>query len=147
MAGKPNPFLVEPWRYVKNFRVPLPPSTNHGYRLGLHGSRPVLVKTEALRTWEDVVACHVRPWLPPRQTPLFLTVTLHLPPKQLRTTDVDGPIKFIVDAIVGKRRDQWLDELQVIKQPTDEAWGWANVQVGPFVPWAERAKLGVADGR
>lgn len=88
------------------FILPLPPSQNHAYMPRAGGGR---YKSDVLRAWEDEAALEVRGWEPPKHTPLSISIDLVVPANKLRTTDLDGLLKFAIDATVGKRRDAWVD--------------------------------------
>jgi Holliday junction resolvase RusA-like endonuclease len=100
---------------MPTFRLPLPPSSNHGYKLALHGGHPALVKTLELERWESAAAAVLGPWRAPARVPLKVSIALVYPAGDLRRYDLDGPIKFLIDALVSRRRDQWVDELTVCK--------------------------------
>jgi Holliday junction resolvase RusA-like endonuclease len=101
---------------VASFVLSLPPSTNHAYLPRSGGGR---YKSDLLRAWEDEAALVLRGWEPPTHTPLAVHVLLVVPRNKLRTADIDGYLKAALDAIVGKRRDAWVDELLVDKRPVE----------------------------
>ncbi len=109
---------------MATFTLPLPPTTNAGYKTGSryeHGrwvSR--IMKTDRLIAWEDEARFIVRQWEPPRGVPLIVRVTLQVRRGFLRRMDIDGTLKFLVDLVVGKRRDQWIDRLEVSKVEGDD---------------------------
>ncbi|MFH0899055.1 MAG: hypothetical protein V2A73_00355, partial [Pseudomonadota bacterium] len=116
---------------MPTFRVPLPPSANHGYAIAARFSRKRgwharMMKTEVLEEWEGKVGEIVGGWVPPKRARLAVQITLALPRAMLRRRDMDGPVKYLIDATVGRRCDQWIDRLEVVKTVGD---GWAEVNV------------------
>lgn len=107
-------------------RIPLPPTTNHAYKLALIHGRPALVKTDALRAWEQGARVITGGWEYMAHTRLAVAIRLEVPAGNLRRSDIDGYLKALIDVVVGKRADQWVDELHVTKAPGD---GWATVEV------------------
>ncbi len=117
---------------IRTVRLSLPPTTNHAYKIAARWSAKkgrlcaVMVKTPALIAWEkgaDKVVGRLD--LPPR-TPLMVTIRLELTRQDLRRHDLDGYIKPLLDATVGRLRDQWIDGLVVNKCLGD---GWATVRI------------------
>lgn len=104
-------------RYCGAFCLPLPAQgLNHGYVLG----RGRIYKSPELVAWEQEVALlHVRDWTPPKRTPLQVGIMLMVPAKKLRQVDADGYVKCLVDAVVGKRRDAWVDRIYLEKVAAD----------------------------
>lgn len=100
---------------MPRFVLSLPPNQNHGYVLG----QGHIYKSAALRAWEDEAALVVGQWTPPKHIPLVVTIALLVPRPLLRKVDADGMVKFVVDAVVGKRRDAWVDQIGVWKTATD----------------------------
>lgn len=98
------------------FELALPPTANHGYRATAINGRAQVYKSQDLRVWEQASALAVRGWEPPKHRPLSVRVIVYLPANQLRTADLDGWLKAIVDAVVGKRRDQWVDVIYAEKR-------------------------------
>jgi Holliday junction resolvase RusA-like endonuclease len=114
------------------FHLPLPPSTNSGYKQGVRYSQKKgryvarMMKTERLQLWEEEARLRVGAWAPPPRVPLRVSITLHLSPALLRRRDIDGMQKFLIDQVVGPRRDQWIDELVVRKESGAD---WAEIVV------------------
>ena len=112
---------------MPTFRVSLPPSSNAGYKLGIRYRRDkhtgelkqmsTMMKTDRLIGWEEEVQWTIRGWTPPPRTPLAVTIRLSMPRADLRRRDIDGMHKYLIDQVVGKRRDQWVDSLIIVKQP------------------------------
>lgn len=132
---------------MATFRLSLPPTSNHAYKVATRpmsgaeiaarlqrgkrrglGVRSRMVKTEILEAWEVSAAKVVGAWVPPARTPLAVLIVLELPPTLHRKSDVDGYIKHLVDCTVGRRRDQWVDRLVVVRRRGE---GWATVEVSP----------------
>ena len=116
---------------MPTFRLDLPPSANHGYKMAIHGSavrgwRPAMVKTRELEQWESDAARVVGNWRPPKHRSLAMRIVIALPRDIFRRRDIDGMVKFLTDATVGRRADQWVDRLEVVKTVGD---GWADVSV------------------
>lgn len=112
-------------------RLPLPPTTNQGYKTGLRfmkgrGWVSRLMKTDRLIAWEDVAAYETRHVVRPKGAPLSVAVRLEVHRGDLRRCDIDGYLKYLLDQVVGKRNDQWIDRLSVVKVEGD---GWATVTV------------------
>lgn len=88
-----------------------------------------MAKTAELMAWEQgaraIVGCREYP--PGRR--LAVAIRLEVPTGQLRRSDIDGYLKALIDVAVGKRSDQWVDHLGVVKVPGD---GWAEVTVVAF---------------
>ena len=101
-------------------RLPLPPSINATNTP--MGSR--LVLTAEARRWRRDAPALLMGWEPPPRTPLAMTIRLELP--AVHRSDIDGYLKPILDAVIGKNRDQWVTLLKVSKQAGD---GWAVVTV------------------
>ena len=118
---------------MPQFTLPLPPTSNHGYATAVRyrAGRPYsrTFKTPELSAWEQIVALEVRYWEPPEQTPLQANIDLYLPKRLHRKADVDGFVKFILDSVVGKRSDHYVDKLRVNKYLTTDLAGWAEVIV------------------
>lgn len=123
---------------MATFKVPLPPPTNSGYKIGTRWHRKQqrwvarMMKTDKLLAWEWEVAEIIGDWQPKPKTPLTVKIILAMPKEDLRRKDIDGMHKYLIDQIVGKRRDQWIDHLEVTKLVGD---GWAQVTVD----WPELA--------
>lgn len=117
---------------MQTFRLPMPPSTNHGYRIATRytaqGPRAMMMKTDELVAWELTARAIVGDYVP-RRLPLEVHVTFGFPKRDMRRNDLDGRIKFVLDAVVGRRRDQYVDMLVVEKVQTDGE-GYAEVSVG-----------------
>ncbi len=116
---------------MPTFRLSLPPTSNHGYKMAVHGSerrgwRPAMVKTADLELWESEAALVVKGWTPPKRRSLAVRIVVALPRASFRRRDIDGMVKFLTDATVGRRCDQWIDRLDVVKVIGD---GWAEVNV------------------
>lgn len=107
-------------------RLPLPPTTNHAYKLILRGGRPRLAKTTELMAWELGARLLVGAHVVPAHRPLAVRIALEVPSALVRRADLDGFVKALVDVVVTKRADQWVDRLVVTKRPGD---GWATVTV------------------
>jgi Holliday junction resolvase RusA-like endonuclease len=116
---------------VTTFRVPLPPGTNNGYVLDSRSGHARMRKTTVLETWESEVALVVGDWQPPARTPLVVRIVVGMPKRSLRTRDVDGCVKYLVDRVIGTRRDQWVDRIE-IEKVLDGGDGWAEVRIEPF---------------
>jgi hypothetical protein len=109
------------------FRLPLPP---HGVNMATEpNSRGGRYKTAESRAWERGVALIVGDWTPPERTPLRVVVTLEMPKRLLRRADADKWAAVVADAVIGARRDQWIDEQVAIKRLGD---GWAEITVEPM---------------
>ncbi len=114
-------------------RLPLPPTINGGYKTGVrqrngHWSARMM-KTDRLIAWEDRARFELRAWERPKHLPLAVTVRLEVPASDLRRSDIDGFLKFLLDQTIGKRHDQWIDRLVVTKAAGE---GWAEVTVDRF---------------
>ena len=107
------------------FALPLPPSSNHGYkqvwhwnrRKGRMQSRPG--KTNELVLWEDKARIILGGYAPPEHTRLRLDIDIYVPAVALRTEDLSGFLKFLEDAVVGNRRDQWIDHEALHRYPAE----------------------------
>ena len=105
----------------RQFILPMPPTSNHGYKTAGYTEKAtglpkaVTYKGAELKKWETEVAKVIGDYEPPKRTPLRVDVTLWLPRTQLYKIDVDGPVKFCLDRVIGKRRDQWITRLTVTK--------------------------------
>lgn len=100
---------------MATFRLDLPPTTNHGYGLAVRGAHAAMYKTRDLRAWEREAALVVGGWRPPARTALSVRIQLRLPPGSVHRVDVDGCLKPILDVTVGRRQDQWIERLSVLK--------------------------------
>lgn len=106
------------------FRVPLPPNgVNHATMPNGHGGR---YKTAESRAWEQGVALLIGGWEPPARTPLDVTVTLEMPRSLFRRADADKWAAVCADAVIGARRDQWIDRQTAIKVLGN---GWATIEI------------------
>ena len=105
-------------------RLPMPP---HGVNMATepthHGGRR---KVPESRAWEEGIAILLGGWTPPAQTPLEVIITLEFPKKLFRTVDADKWAAVVSDAVIGARRDQWIDRQISIKTIGE---GWATVEV------------------
>lgn len=112
---------------MPSWTLPLPAQgLNHGYVLG-NGR---IYKSAELVAWEKEVALlHVKGWVPPARTPLNVWIALRIPRKSLRRVDADGYVKAVIDAVVGKRRDAWVDQIWLKKMEAQEANGGPGVYV------------------
>lgn len=90
-----------------SFTVRGPPvSTNQGYRLALIKRRPVLIKSDAARYYQTAVTAEATIALSTglagkwsREWPVVVELDLYFPDAR---GDVDGPIKFVLDALQGQ---------------------------------------------
>ena len=89
--------------------LPYPPSVNRLYRTVVRGKRAMPIKSAEHRAYMLAVAAGtaVEPW--PKETPLWVSVTLYRP---RRIGDIDGPIKALFDALNGRA---WVDDSQVVE--------------------------------
>lgn len=116
------------------FRFPLPPPTNHAYKVGVRYKygvpRARMMATEELKDWR----AYVEVMVVPKELPLFqglrepleVQIRLEVPKAKRRRLDIDGMIKPILDIVIGGRADQWIDRLIVDKVVGD---GYAVVTV------------------
>jgi Holliday junction resolvase RusA-like endonuclease len=113
--------------------VPLPPQgINHGYRATAVNGRAQIYKCAELKGWEQEIALTLPRWEPPNKQPLWMSIELYVPRRLFRRVDIDGMVKWLVDAVIGTRADQYVDELRVTKQPVITRDGYAVVSVGPL---------------
>jgi len=101
-------------------RLPLPPSVN---ATNTPMGRRLVLTTEA-RRWRRDAPVLLGGWEPPAHTPLAVTIKLEVP--ALYRGDIDGYLKPILDAVIGKNRDQWVTSLSVRKVRGE---GWCDVAV------------------
>jgi Holliday junction resolvase RusA-like endonuclease len=88
----------------------LPPSANHSYEPLPTGGR---CKSKALIRWEDYAMSVVRGWTPPARVPLLLEIRFVVLRRRLHSSDISNMVKHVEDSVIGKRRDQWVDDLRV----------------------------------
>ena len=109
---------------LATFVLPLPPSLNHAYLRGqTWGGRRNVRASDELRAWQDEAALIVRGWEPPKHRPLAVWMQFHLPANRLNVLDLDGLEKFVIDAVVGKRRDNWVRR-KVSEKTATAGPGW-----------------------
>jgi hypothetical protein len=112
------------------------------YEPNANGSRR---KSDELLLWEDEAALVVRGWVPPAKTPLRVEITLVVPANKLWTFDAGNYEKPITDAVVGKRRDQWVADTRIVKRAA-EGYELPHVTV-IVLPLATSGEEGVSDAR
>jgi len=121
------------------FRLPLPPTSNHQYEPILrrvkdgrtvHGKR----WSDEYQAWRDEVALIVKGWQPAARVPLAVSIDLYIPTKLGRNCDIDGFVKPLLDATVGKHCDQYVDYLRVRRQVGD---GHAEIIIASREYWCD----------